>query len=353
MATYSLCEQLRITPIELKTRLDFLKLTEHDQANLAAIGRVIRDQVDSIIEEFYTHLSQYQELATFLSDPQTLERLKNTQRDYLLTLGQGIDTLEYCEDRLRIGFTHERVGLHQKWSLGAFSILFRMIAQHLTIRYADEQNIVPALLITLQKILTFDEQLVVETYYAATTQRLEGLLQQVADAQHQLQETSRLDHLTQVLNRKSLMEALEVKVHRSRRFEHPFSLLFLDIDHFKPLNDNYGHGFGDNVLRAVAEQIQKMVRPADVVGRFGGEEFVIGLVEAADEASRLIAERIQLKIALTQVADGQQSASVTVSIGLATLTPQFDRLDTLIKQADQAMYKAKAAGRNQVSIFQA
>lgn len=353
MVKYNLCEQLHITPTELKTRLDFLKLTEDDQANITEIGRVIRDHVDTIIEEFYDHLKQYQELATFLSDPQTLGRLKNTQRDYLLTLGQHADTLDYCEDRLRIGFAHERVGLHQKWYLGAFSTLFRIIAQHLTVRHADDPNALSSLLVTVQKILTFDEQLTVETYYAATTQRLEGLLHQVAAAQHQLQETSRLDHLTQVLNRKSLMETLEVEVHRSRRFEHPFSLLFLDIDRFKTLNDSYGHGFGDIVLRAVAEQIQKMVRPADVVGRFGGEEFVIGLVEAAEEASRLIAERIQLKIALTQVTDGQQFSSVTVSIGLAMLTRQSDRLDTLIEQADQAMYKAKAAGRNQVSIFHA
>jgi diguanylate cyclase (GGDEF)-like protein len=346
----ALCDQLQITPEELRTRLAFLSFSPGDQQNLGEIGEVVRSHVDEIITEFYDHLTRFEELREILIEPNLIPRLKGTQRQYLLSLGQPVDDVEYAEGRLRIGFTHERVGLKQKWYLGAYNKLFELIAQRLTARHSGDARRLSSLILTLHKILTLDETFVVETYYHATMQRLESSLQQLNEAHHQLIEISRLDSLTQVSNRRALMESLELELRRSRRYHHPFALLFLDVDHFKDANDRYGHAFGDKVLQRIVQAIGGLVRPPDIIGRYGGEEFVIGLVECSQEGARRIAERIRLKIAESSIVSGQHVASVTVSVGVAMITPEIDCAEALIDCADRALYEAKAAGRNRVEF---
>jgi diguanylate cyclase (GGDEF)-like protein len=161
-----------------------------------------------------------------------------------------------------------------------------------------------------------------------------------------------LDPLTQADNRRALMESLELELRRSHRYHHPFALLFLDIDHFKEINDRYGHAFGDKVLQRIVGLARGQVRPPDIIGRYGGEEFAIGLVECSREGALRIAERIRLRIAESSIVWEQNVASVTVSIGVAMLTPEVDRVETLIDHADRALYEAKAGGRNRVNMFQ-
>ncbi len=350
-ASGTLCDQLQITPEELRTRLAFLSFSPEDQQNLGEIGEVICSHVDEMITEFYDHLIRFEELREILFAPDLVQRLKRTQRQYLLSLGQLADDLEYAEGRLRIGFAHERVGLKQKWYLGAYSKLFELIVQRLTARYSGDARRLSSLILTLNRILTLDEIFVVETYYQATMQRLESSLQQLSEAHHQLIEISRLDPLTQVSNRRALMESLELELRRSRRYHHPFTLLFLDVDRFKEINDRYGHAFGDKVLQRIVQIAGGQVRPPDIIGRYGGEEFAIGLVECSPEGAQRIAERIRLKIAEFSFAWEQNRASVTVSIGVAMLTPDIDRVETLIDRADQALYEAKATGRNRVELY--
>jgi len=347
----SLCDQLQITVEELQTRLAFLSFGEQDGQNLVEIRRVIASHVDEIIGEFYDHLLQFEELRGILSDPKLVERLKGSQRQYLLSLGQLGDAAGYAEGRLRIGFTHERVGLKQKWYLGAYHKLFELIFQRLAVRYSEDASTLSSLVLTLNKIVTLDEIFVVETYYHATMQRLEDSLCQLKDAHHQLIEISRLDPLTQVDNRRALMESLELELRRSHRYHHPFALLFLDIDHFKEINDRYGHAFGDKVLQRIVGVARGQVRPPDLIGRYGGEEFAIGLVECSLEGAQRIAERIRLKIAESSIVWEQNVASVTVSIGIAMLMPDVDHVETLIDRADRALYEAKAGGRNRVTVF--
>ena len=351
-AASSLCDQLQIAGEELQTRLAFLSFGEQDGRNLVEIRDVIASHVDEIIGEFYGHLLQFEELRGILSDPALVERLKGTQRQYLLSLGLSADCVEYAEGRLRIGLTHERVGLKQKWYLGAYHKLFELILQRLVVRYSGDANRLSSLVLTLNKIITLDEIFVVETYYHATMQRLEESLCQLKDAHRRLIEISRLDPLTQADNRRALMESLELELRRSHRYHHPFALLFLDIDHFKEINDRYGHAFGDKVLQRTVGVARGQVRPPDIIGRYGGEEFAIGLVECSLEGAQRIAERIRLRIAESSIVWEQNVASVTVSIGIAMLTPEVDRVETLIDHADRALYEAKAGGRNRVKIFQ-
>ena len=270
-AARSLCDQLQITAEELQTRLAFLSFGEQDERNLAEIHGVISSRIDELIAEFYDHLLQFEELRGILSDPKLVERLKGSQRRYLLSLGQSADCVEYAEARLRIGLTHERVGLKQKWYLGAYHKLFELILQRLTVRYSGDACRLSSLVLTLNKVLRLDEIFVVETYYHATMQRLEDSLCQLKDAHRQLEGLSRRDSLTPVNNRRALMEALPMEFQRSRRYQHPFALLFLDVDHFKEINDRHGHVFGDHVLFHVVQLARGIIRPPDIIGRYGGE----------------------------------------------------------------------------------
>lgn len=350
-AARSLCDQLQITAEELQTRLAFLSFSEQDGRNLVEIRDVICSCVDKLIGEFYDHLLQFEELRGILSDPTLVERLKGSQRQYLLSLGQLGDYVEYAEARLRIGLTHERVGLKQKWYLGAYHKLFELILQRLAVRYSGDTCRLSSLVLTLNKVLRLDEIFVVETYYHTTMQRLEESLCQLKDAHRQLEGLSRQDTLTPVNNRRALMEALALEFHRSWRYRHPFALLFLDVDHFKAINDGYGHAFGDRVLLHVVQLAGGIIRPPDIIGRYGGEEFVIGLVECDQAGALQIAERIRMKIAQDQFTWEQHATKVTVSIGVVILSPEIDQVETLIARADQAMYHAKRRGRNRVELY--
>ncbi|WP_110677237.1 sensor domain-containing diguanylate cyclase [Salinicola sp. RZ23] len=159
------------------------------------------------------------------------------------------------------------------------------------------------------------------------------------------------DSLTGVYNRRHLMEIGERECQRSRRFEHPLTLLLIDIDFFKQVNDTWGHVTGDLVIRAVADCCAQQVREAiDTVGRIGGEEFAIVLLETSLEAGLTIAERIRQCIADMTVAtyDGEGEASVTLSIGVAQLAPTCRSFHDLMVLADRALYRAKHEGRNRI-----
>jgi len=136
---------------------------------------------------------------------------------------------------------------------------------------------------------------------------------------------------------------------RSRRYGRPFSLVMLDIDHFKSINDTYGHLAGDKALRALAALIRGEVRPTDVVARYGGEEFVLALPETAGTGAVTLAERLRVRVAghaLAVTAD--HTISMTVSIGVASYPDGANSVQKLLSAADQALYAAKSAGRNRV-----
>ena len=157
------------------------------------------------------------------------------------------------------------------------------------------------------------------------------------------------DGLTGLYNHREFQRQLQVELERAQRYKHPLSLLMLDIDHFKNFNDKYGHQAGDDVLRALADQMRQEVRAVDYVARYGGEEFVIILPEMAASEALTVAERLRKSIAASTVIISEgQSVNVTVSIGVATFPEDADSKDKLIAVADKALYAAKAAGRNKV-----
>ncbi len=162
------------------------------------------------------------------------------------------------------------------------------------------------------------------------------------------QRLARTDTLTRLLNRRAFSAALVAEISRSERHGWPLSLLLLDIDHFKSINDGHGHAAGDVVLARVAAALVKESRGSDIVGRWGGEEFVVGLTGSTSEAARVAAERMRVALqALEITSEAGAKIPVTASFGVATWEPG-DGLDALIERADHAMYAAKTSGRNRV-----
>jgi two-component system cell cycle response regulator len=159
------------------------------------------------------------------------------------------------------------------------------------------------------------------------------------------------DPLTQTHNRRALMERLTEELERARRYSLQLSVLMVDLDHFKAVNDSYGHVVGDEVLRGVSKILQREARAVDVVARFGGEEFVLVLPETGEDGAVALAERIRTRVAETPPVPGGEYGwlRVTVSLGVATVpSPSVNTPEDLIAVADEALYRAKAQGRNQV-----
>jgi len=157
------------------------------------------------------------------------------------------------------------------------------------------------------------------------------------------------DFLTGLLNRRCFVESAENELGRAMRFQRPLSLLMFDIDHFKSINDTWGHAIGDFVLQEVSRIIRDALRNRDIFGRIGGEEFAIILVETEGNFASSVAQRLCTTMAEAKIAPpGGERIPVTISIGLAQLTGRSIAFDELLKEADRAMYAAKEAGRNRV-----
>jgi diguanylate cyclase (GGDEF)-like protein len=171
------------------------------------------------------------------------------------------------------------------------------------------------------------------------------MLKEKNRALHQLAIT---DDLTGIFNRKHLMETLSSEVIRSGRHQHPFTLLIIDIDHFKRVNDTYGHPKGDDVLCRLATVFRETIRDCDYVARYGGEEFIVLLTEIEPQTSMIAAERIRKRTAQETIPSDAESISVTVSIGAAFFPGDGDNPQKLIQEADRALYAAKEDGRNTV-----
>jgi diguanylate cyclase (GGDEF)-like protein len=153
------------------------------------------------------------------------------------------------------------------------------------------------------------------------------------------------DSLTNALTRRHLTEVCQQELQRCQRHGRVMSVLLIDLDHFKAINDNRGHQTGDQVLVQFVDAVQTLLRSADVIGRLGGEEFVVVLPETSMDVARVVAERIR-----TKVDEMTDPASFTVSIGVTTNLPIGDTVEALLARADAAMYQAKKMGRNQVVL---
>jgi two-component system cell cycle response regulator len=192
------------------------------------------------------------------------------------------------------------------------------------------------------------------------TPETRAFLGQVANQAHIVMENSRLfervrnlairDSLTELFNHRHIMDLVQHEFERVGRYQNAFSVLMIDVDHFKRINDDHGHPAGDAVLREMSQLLRETLRTTDLLGRYGGEEFVALLPHTTPEEARQTAERIRYRVQHTRFRAGDEEVRVSVSVGMASCpSAAIDSPDALLREADKALYRAKEAGRNRVA----
>lgn len=171
---------------------------------------------------------------------------------------------------------------------------------------------------------------------------------ELSEANARLEALATTDALTGLANRRHFLDVAERECQRSHRFEHPLSVLALDIDHFKQVNDTYGHAGGDEALRKIADDLRAGVRQLDVIGRLGGEEFCVLLPETSQRNALVLAERLRERVAASVAQTPSGTVKLTVSIGVAGREREELDIQSALVRADDLLYEAKRAGRNRV-----
>ncbi len=177
------------------------------------------------------------------------------------------------------------------------------------------------------------------------------LIREIDDLRRNLDKMARFDELTEISNRRHFHDQAQTVIDRRNRSLEPISLLFIDIDYFKQINDRYGHDIGDQTLKWSADILKSEIRRYDILARYGGEEFLILLPNTDSTEALQIAERISVLIRNSTMVFEEKKISITVSIGVSSKNEGLVNLDELIKDADNALYTAKDSGRNRVHFF--
>ncbi|WP_234979924.1 sensor domain-containing diguanylate cyclase [Fibrobacter sp. UWEL] len=182
-------------------------------------------------------------------------------------------------------------------------------------------------------------------------QEVKERTKELEEANRRLDMISKTDELTGLPNRREMNETIANEIGRTQRSNKPFCFIFIDIDHFKAINDTYGHACGDEILKAVAQTVRGLLRKYDVFARYGGEEFLTLLPETDLEGAAIVAERFRRKIEMMTVHYGDYTINITITLGVSRFDHRLGA-DRSIQMADKALYQGKESGRNQVVVWQ-
>jgi len=234
------------------------------------------------------------------------------------------------------------------WSLGVFGtgVVFYLAGGRFA---APTGSGVEVFLMWLYFSLILGRCLLVSVAANETRMRLTESRRQLADTLEQVQRLASRDELTRALNRRSLLSALERECGRAERSGAPFCIAMIDLDHFKRVNDSYGHAAGDAVLRSFAAVVHEKMRNTDIFGRYGGEEFMLILVGAMPAPALEAVERVRIAVAAHDWRAISPDVPVTMSAGVAGFS-KGEKVEQLLHRADQALYQAKHAGRNRTQV---
>ncbi|OHC63250.1 MAG: diguanylate cyclase [Rhodocyclales bacterium GWA2_65_19] len=344
----TLLEQMRITEFDVEHRQALLSFTHADAEALRACKAVIEQRIDALVAEFYRLQTGITEIALLIGDVDTLNRLHDVQRRYVLDLFSGVYDLDYVNNRLRIGLVHKRIGVEPKLYLAAIHTLRELL--HTTICEAfpagDERETV---LVALNKLLLFDVTLVFETYIRSLVSEIEmakekseryarSMEEKVKERTQQLEEMSRTDSLTGLLNVRHLEETVTKALRSAQRRAEPVAAVYIDVNDFKAINDTEGHQRGDEILRVIGSAIKDLSRSEDSCFRYGGDEFCVLLINCrAEQAQTQFVDRLNERIL-------RSLDAVSLSCGVAQTGPsEYVDAGALIRLADQNMYAAKHA----------
>lgn len=348
----TLLEQMRISEFEIDYRKTLFSLTSEDIQILRSAKPIIDDNIDFLVSKFYELQTSVPEISLLIGDADTLNRLRYAQRKYVIDLFSGLYDLEYVNNRLRIGLVHKRIGVEPKLYLSAIYTLKSLLIEVL-VKDIDDQSTLEKVLLALEKILLFDITLVFDTYIRSLLSEIEiskqksdqyarDLEDKVKERTKQLEEVSRTDPLTGLLNVRHLIETLTGMLRAAQRRSEPISIVYIDVDNFKSINDSLGHQGGDEVLRTISSAIQRVSRQEDSLFRYGGDEFCIVLPCCEETAAREI-----YAIRLVEEIRKKQD-DIVLSIGVVQTGPiDYLEPETLIQQADREMYRFKRAAKSE------
>lgn len=265
--------------------------------------------------------------------------------------GQDFDTVEYFEKRLAVAALFARGKIPLRILQLQHCLTQQVLVDRLSVEFVENAAAIPPLVDCVLKLTSLDLYLAAEGYRPPDVDELRAALDKLRAETSRLHQEASIDQLTGVMNYASLMESLEREINAAHRdqSESSLCLMMTDLDFFKQINDTHGHVVGDFVLRHVAGRLQAAVRDFDIVGRFGGEEFVIIMTNANLELAKIVAERIRKGVMETPLHLKELSIQVTISLGVAMLR-KGERKEALLERADVAMYEAKKSGRNRVII---
>lgn len=344
----NLVQRLRITGHEIQRRLSLIQLTPADLEALRSAKPLITAEIDDIVNTFYENQVSLPEVARLIGDSESLARLRGAMRGYILSLFEGRPDTDYVLSRLRIGMVHNRIGVSPKLYVAAVQHLQQLLRQKLLDRDGQDCQACDRRLGALEKVLLFDLTMVFDTYIFSLMDQVErskeeleeyaGSLEEVvAQRTRELSRQARLDGLTGLLNQRSFYQEFRRELSRAQRQRLHLSLIYIDIDKFKQVNDTLGHLQGDEVLIEVADSIRKTIREEDFASRYGGDEFVIILPQTDSQEALALADRL-----VNLASESNALAPISLSLGVATTGPEnFPDPAELVKAADQAMYRAK------------
>lgn len=334
-----------------RSRLEILGLAVEHHALVARLQReIIGPNLDEIIGGFYDVLLACNDTARFLTDAALVRTLERSQRHYLLTFGIDFDTDEYVSTRLRVGLAHARVGLPLSTYQCAYRRLEHLIEACIDIAPHLRPEERTALRVVCGLVASLDLAIGMEAYHGAEISALESSIDALRSEGEHLRHEATTDVLTGVANRKAIVTALEAALEESLRSERPLTLLLADLDHFKLVNDTYGHQVGDEVLRDAVGRMSAALRTEDVLGRYGGEEFMVVLAETKLIQGVEIANRMRGRLSCTPIVGDGRRIRITISIGAAEARPT-DTFETFVGRADAALLAAKRKGRDRVAAF--
>lgn len=342
----TLLEQMRITEFDISNRKILLSLTQKDCDLLKGCKSYIEAKIDTLVAVFYEMQTNIPEIALLIGDADTLVRLQNAQRRYVLDLFSGLYDLEYVNNRLRIGLVHKRIGVEPKLYLSAINTLKGLLIGAISESIADIA-VRERTMFALDKLISFDITLVFETYIRSLVSEIESskekseqyaisLEEKVKERTAQLEELSRVDPLTGLLNVRGLSDTLTRVLRVAQRRLEPVCVVYIDINDFKIINDTHGHQAGDEILRIVGDSIRKVSRVDDSCFRYGGDEFCLILPNCTEAVAKEIYTD-RLRNAITH-----QMKNVTISVGILQAGPdEYPEAEAFIHRADQNMYLDK------------
>jgi diguanylate cyclase (GGDEF)-like protein len=335
----NLAQEMGISADDISLRKEFLEFSESDIGLLREIHEHIESShIDDFFTAlFYHHLRSFPELREFIPDGATLERLKAAQSHYFRQLTAGDYGMDYILDRLRVGHSHQRIGLEPKWYTGAYRkyLSFLLPILH-EVSEGDGEKFM-AYYDALLKVVFFDMELALDTYFHSDRQELTRM------ANH--------DALTGLPNRYLLSDRLEQAIHQAHRDQNKVAVLFIDLDRFKIINDSLGHQVGDKVIAAVSERLAKALREGDTIARLGGDEFVVILASLErEEGVASVARKLLNSIEQSIIVNSYELFTMA-SMGIAVYPLDGDNQDELLKNADAAMYLSKQEGGNTFRFY--